>query len=857
MKITNLDIFGFGKIINKSYNLKLDISTIFNENGYGKTTILNFIYAMFYGMKTIRGTKEDSLRAKYMPLSSNIFGGAMTIEDCGDIYRIERRFDKKSETKDTLKFLKNHERIEDVIPGLYLLKLDSVSYLKTLYMSDFDDSFQVPKELNEKILTLYNTSPFETSYILAKEKLESKIKLLIGDRTKESDLNKLRLNKSNLTKEKANIYSNLKDLSELNNNLSYLTKEKEKYEAKKESILNTDLVLAKQSTYNIYKTDYDNLNLSYNNLKSKYKKGIPDLEYQKDLRLLFKAKSDLEQELRFKSLSKDKKEKLDNLKTRVDEINNDLTKAKNSENELRVLDETLSKEHYTLSDTDKDVLATFQNKQLNEEDFNKYQKELLDYDNLTQVIEIEKKKEDNSNKSKYKNKVILDICLITMFILFSALSFFLFFSYKNNNNEKLLNYIFLGVGFGFLVISIIFVFRIIKLKNKIIKLKNNNINILELIDRKKQIEEDLRKLTTNYGIYTDNFVADFNLLKIKYQRYKNIKEEYLSLDSATLAESRNNLLNYLESLRDKYQISPSILVSDHLSNLVNNYNYLKNEENDSITSINDINNKLKELENSIDDALNQYDLKPNDNVEQFFLELKTDYNNFLQLKSDLKSKENELNEFKSKNNELLNLTIDKTISKDEIDLKLNELTSSIEKLNLEIKNQNEFLNRIKDIDLEIKAIDNKLEDLVTIAKVYQDTLKCLNQANLNITSKYIKPIEDNFNYYKDILEFSIGKKVSIDSNFNLRFEIEGQEVSENYLSMGEKMICLFVLRLSFLKELYKDNIPFIILDDPFQSLDDKHLNCVKDIFNKLKLNTQIIYITCHSSRILDENSLIA
>ena len=48
--------------------------------------------------------------------------------------------------------------------------------------------------------------------------------------------------------------------------------------------------------------------------------------------------------------------------------------------------------------------------------------------------------------------------------------------------------------------------------------------------------------------------------------------------------------------------------------------------------------------------------------------------------------------------------------------------------------------------------------------------------------------------------------------------------------------------------MYKENSPFIILDDPFTSLDKEHMEKMQLLMKELSKDRQIIYFTCHSSR---------
>ena len=48
--------------------------------------------------------------------------------------------------------------------------------------------------------------------------------------------------------------------------------------------------------------------------------------------------------------------------------------------------------------------------------------------------------------------------------------------------------------------------------------------------------------------------------------------------------------------------------------------------------------------------------------------------------------------------------------------------------------------------------------------------------------------------------------------------------------------------------LFKDNLPFVILDDPFVNLDDKKLENMIGSLKELSKKYQIIYMTCSNSR---------
>ena len=88
----------------------------------------------------------------------------------------------------------------------------------------------------------------------------------------------------------------------------------------------------------------------------------------------------------------------------------------------------------------------------------------------------------------------------------------------------------------------------------------------------------------------------------------------------------------------------------------------------------------------------------------------------------------------------------------------------------------------------------------------------------------------------------------ISEDFDISFEKEGLMRSEKYLSSGEKSLCAFCFRMALIDNMYPDEKPFIILDDPFVALDGTRFERVKKLLNKLSETFQIIYLTCHESR---------
>lgn len=84
MKINQLKIEGFGKLINRTYNLS-DMTTFLGDNETGKSTILAFIKYMLFGFENATIANQN-----YNPLDFKTYGGQITLTHDGKVIKIER-----------------------------------------------------------------------------------------------------------------------------------------------------------------------------------------------------------------------------------------------------------------------------------------------------------------------------------------------------------------------------------------------------------------------------------------------------------------------------------------------------------------------------------------------------------------------------------------------------------------------------------------------------------------------------------------------------------------------------------------------------------------------------------------------
>ena len=97
MKIEEIKINNYGILENKEIYLKNNLNIIYGKNESGKSTLLNYIKNIFYGISKNKNGKEISDYEKYLPWNEKEFSGRIKYKlDNGEKFEIFRDFKKKN-----------------------------------------------------------------------------------------------------------------------------------------------------------------------------------------------------------------------------------------------------------------------------------------------------------------------------------------------------------------------------------------------------------------------------------------------------------------------------------------------------------------------------------------------------------------------------------------------------------------------------------------------------------------------------------------------------------------------------------------------------------------------------------------
>lgn len=216
-----------------------------------------------------------------------------------------------------------------------------------------------------------------------------------------------------------------------------------------------------------------------------------------------------------------------------------------------------------------------------------------------------------------------------------------------------------------------------------------------------------------------------------------------------------------------------------------------------------------------------------------------DNGNFTKLNEELNKKKGELAKYKD----------NKTFDEDNYNArrsKLYEIEKQISILNINLANGKKELERSKEEKENIESLLEQKQQEDEKArfniKVIEKTLELMKIAQQNVSSRFMTPMQNNFDKYFDRLS---SKNINLNINFEASESTGQGEKEEGYLSQGYRDIVSVCKRLALIENIYKKDKPCIILDDPFVNLDAKNLEIMKTIIKDFSKDYQIIYLCCN------------
>ena len=221
MKIDKLKINAYGKLTDKELEFNDHINVVHGENETGKSTILNFIVNMLYGISKNKNGKAYSNFERYKPWNQEDFSGKIEYTlDNKETFEVFRDFRKKNpqifnDKKEDISKQFNIDKSKGNEFFYEQRKMDETLFLSTIVVNQEQVKLQKSEQtvLIQKIANLVGTGDDNVSYKRAIDRINRRQLDEIGtDRSREKPLNKLLRENQNLEEEKLQLekYRNTK-----------------------------------------------------------------------------------------------------------------------------------------------------------------------------------------------------------------------------------------------------------------------------------------------------------------------------------------------------------------------------------------------------------------------------------------------------------------------------------------------------------------------------------------------------------------------------------------------------------------------------------------------------------------------
>lgn len=308
MKLISCDIENFGGLSKFHMDFSEGCNTICGDNGFGKSTLAAFIKVMFYGFDN--QNKKDELlneRMRYNPWQGGVYGGKIIFTVKDKSYILSRTFGAK-ETDDSWDLRDKDTNLPTEKWGRNigeeLFKLDSQSFLRTIFISQNDCDYSITDGISAKLGNLAENTDDINSY----EKVDKKLKDILNamsPKRSTGSLYKINTRIGELEAELRKLPALEKSIQDNEKLLSNAQDEEAFFDVKIKELqekaikLNTELVVARErnSIYELNKAEKEQLD----RLKTEFKYGTPKLseiamwkEYLESCDKLSKAKDRLD-----------------------------------------------------------------------------------------------------------------------------------------------------------------------------------------------------------------------------------------------------------------------------------------------------------------------------------------------------------------------------------------------------------------------------------------------------------------------------------------------------------------------------------------------------------------------------------
>ena len=794
MKLIACHIENFGKLSNLFVEFSDGINVINESNAWGKSTLAAFLKVMFYGLDSKKDPKAfDKERNIYRPWQGGAFGGEVDFETEGRRYRISRSFGR-TEKQDEFHLydlntnLESEDYTADI--GAELFELDSASFKRSIYIAQNDCASAASDSINAKLGNLAENTDDINNF----ETTSSRMKALLLQLTPDRVTGSIKKRKGQITQ----LEQEIRSFESAEEGLLGVKTMESKVQERIQEMQNirkdyaAALVIASEDArrkelyaqYDALCQDVEEKGQKVDSFKSVFPTSVPE-------------KQELEQQTKNVRLLEDAKIAIRNLSlTPAEQENWNVIKGMFEKD--KPSDERIDAAIAMLSEVD-------------------HQKEEIARQEATlSLYDVEMDREVEMPKFGSGHKILIPLGIGMMLAGVASYGAFYFKLLADASQTMITIAAVSVVGLGLLALLAGTILSVKSRKEKRIwietteaekdKLENQFQTLASAI---KEMKESVRQVNVTIGEFlgtyhvyceTKDYQSRLYELKGQVREYERFEARQASL--VTEEEKVNKLHTEVMAFAKEYQLSMDEDMAATLAMLSNKaaeYKMAENAYNESIK-------KKETFEQRQDKSF-------------WTREMRCPY------------------------------------SVSELNQMIEEADKNIEELKV---TRAQYGKQMEDLEEQLDLRDEKVQELAQMREDQERDIRTYNlvsvthdflqKAKEQLTARYMEPIAKGFSKYYEMLTGDNRGEWMIDANINLKVREYGELRETKWLSAGYQDLIGVCMRLALVDAMYKEEKPFLILDDPFVNLDQEKVDCGNKLLLAVSEEYQVIYFTCHDSR---------
>ena len=841
MKLLSCYIENYGAISQRTYDFNAGITAFCEENGAGKTTLASFIKAMFYGLESYRAnTKEFCDRQRYYPFAGGNFGGNLTFEWEGKVYRIERFFGEKSETTDKLDVYCDGVKTECFAGeiGRTVFGIDRQSFERTLFLDAEAVECATTSDIGARLAHFLEGSGEDVNYAGAKALLEKATGALKKTRgsgeiaNERARIQALDERIRNAERTQAGLAEKYAAYDALDAEIATLEREVTRAQTENE-------LLAKWAQYEYMCNRAKEATERRDALLARYPNGMPSEQDVRRISALAEERRGLVLRSEAQVLSATEKTELSRLNgvfasgMPQDDV---IAEREAVAQKLLALDarmEALRAE--APNERESALIARLEGKALDESAVRSV-KEKLDVYREARAAHEAASHVDETPRCTPRWHLPMAIAAALVLVVGVALLFV----------NALIGGVVAAIGSvclladGFLYLNG----------------RTSSPDSLEKESAKRlQLSADMRaaELAAASALGAYGYTVQNGGIEVAFYQFGEDVATFEALRAreaerrvrlAGADEERRMLVAVLSAFLSQYGFSGENYAElfARLRADLAQYHALLNKEQE----LEKQRNSLLEKREAIDEQITAFTEKYGEEalaVERVLADIQA-AESLLQTKQEEEANAQIYREKAGLLEKPENASIDVAEAAERLRAMRDEKSARLR----EIEEDERMADALELYRNEREQAGERMAQLEARYRILCATMDMLDEADLRMKDKYVSPIKDRFTFYSALIERAIGERVMISGDFTVTFDVNGKKRNERHLSAGQRSICALCFRLALIENMYGGKIPFLVMDDPFLAMDEAHLARVRDVMQDLATKTQILYLCCHESR---------